>query len=179
MFNINDVIVYGSNGVCKIEGIENKELMGTKKQYFVLKPIKGNASTYFVPIENDKLLAKMRKLLSVKEVNELIDSMVNKKANWITNENERREKYRAILCDGNPLELIKIIKAIFIEKKEREANGKRLHASDERFFRDAERLSERCSDFSMETVPTSMGWPLPWHSMISLQMASHLSFSVM
>ena len=28
MFNINDVIVYGSHGVCKIEGIENKKLMG-------------------------------------------------------------------------------------------------------------------------------------------------------
>lgn len=140
MFNINDVIMYGSHGVCKIEGIEDKELMGTKKKYFVLKPVKSEISTYFVPTENDKLLAKMRKLLSVKEINELIDSMANEKANWITNENERREKYRAILCDGNPLELIKIIKAIFIEKKEREANGKRLHSSDERFLKDAERI---------------------------------------
>ena len=140
MFNINDVIVYGSNGVCKIEGIENKELMGTKKQYFVLKPIKNNASTYFVPTENNRLLAKMKSLLSKEEINELIDSMVKEKANWITNESERKEKYRNIISDGNRLELIKMIKAIFIEKKEREANGKRLHASDERFFRDAERL---------------------------------------
>lgn len=140
MFNINDVIVYGSNGVCKIEGIENKELMGTKKQYFVLKPIKSNASTYFVPTENNRLLAKMKSLLSKEEINELIDSMVKEKANWITNENERKEKYRNIISDGNRLELIKMIKSIFIQKKEREANGKRLHASDERFFRDAERL---------------------------------------
>ncbi len=140
MFNINDVIVYGSNGVCKIEGIENKELMGTKKQYFVLKPIKSNASTYFVPTENDRLLAKMKSLLSKEEINELIDSMVTEKANWITNESERKEKYRSIISDGNRLELIKMIKSIFIQKKEREANGKRLHASDERFFRDAQKL---------------------------------------
>ena len=140
MFNINDVIVYGSNGVCKIEGIENKELMGTRKQYFVLKPIKSNASTYFVPTENNRLLAKMKSLLSKEEINELIDSMVKEKANWIANESERKEKYRSIISDGNRLELIKMIKSIFIQKKEREANGKRLHASDERFFRDAERL---------------------------------------
>lgn len=140
MFNINDVIVYGSNGVCKIEGIETKELMGTKKQYFVLKPINSNASTYFVPTENNRLLKKMKSLLSKEEINELIDSMVKEKANWITNESERKEKYRNIISEGNRLELIKMIKSIFIEKKEREANGKRLHASDERFFRDAERL---------------------------------------
>lgn len=140
MFNINDMIVYGSHGVCKIEGIEDKELMGTQKKYFVLKPVKSDTSTYFVPTENDMLLAKMRKLLSEKEINELIDSMPNEKANWIANENERKEKYRCIISGGNHVELIKMIKAIFIEKKEREANGKRLHASDERFLKDAEQL---------------------------------------
>ncbi len=140
MFNINDMIVYGSHGVCKIEGIEDKKLMGTQKKYFVLKPVKSDTSTYYVPTENDMLLAKMRKLLSEKEINELIDSMPNEKANRIANENERKEKYRCIISGGNHVELIKMIKAIFIEKKEREAIGKRLHASDERFLKDAEQL---------------------------------------
>ncbi len=140
MFKINDMIVYGSHGVCKIEGIEEKELMGTRKTYFVLKPVRSDTSTYFVPAENDMLLAKMRKLLSEKEINELIDSMANEQANWIADENERKEKYRGIIADGNHIELIKMIKAIFTEKKEKEATGKRLHASDERFLKDAEQL---------------------------------------
>ncbi len=140
MFQINDIIIYGSHGVCEITGIEEKNIMGAKNKYFVLKPIKSESSTFFVPIDNKNVLSKMRKILSEEEINELIDSMPNENANWISNESTRKEKYKYILSEGNHTELIKMIKALFFEKKEREANGKRLFASDERFLKDAEQL---------------------------------------
>ena len=34
------------------------------------------------------------------------------------------------------------------------------------------------SDFSIEMVPTSTGWPRSWHSLISSTMAANFSFSV-
>lgn len=140
MFNINDMVIYGAHGVCKIINIEEKDLMGAKKKYFVLKPLKNENSTYYAPTDNEKILAKMRKLLSKEEIDTLIDSMPHEQANWISNDNERREKYKAILTEGTPTELIKMIKAIFFEKKEREANKKRLITSDERFLKDAEQI---------------------------------------
>ena len=36
MFKINDVIVYGSQGVCEIVDIEEKSIGGVRKNYFVL-----------------------------------------------------------------------------------------------------------------------------------------------
>jgi len=66
--------------------------------------------------------------------------MPNEKANWIANENERKNMYRDIISKGNHTELIKMIKAIFIEKREKESEGKRLHASDERFLKEAEQI---------------------------------------
>lgn len=140
MFRVNDIIVYSSQGVCKIEGIEEKKLTGVNKEYFILKPINSDNSTYFVPTDNQMLIAKMRKVLSQKEINDLIDAMAKESANWIANENERKEKYKHIISEGNHTELIKMIKAIFYEKKQRESAGKRLHASDERFLKDAEQL---------------------------------------
>jgi CarD family transcriptional regulator len=140
MFKKNDIVIYGAHGVCKIVEISEKDFMGKKKMYFVLKPVKNDSSTYFVPSDNETLISKFKKILSEAEINHLIDSMANEKANWIANENERREKYRSIISEGNHIELIKMIKAIFFEKKEREANGKRLHISDERFLKDAEQL---------------------------------------
>ena len=50
MFNIDDIVKYGINGVCKIVTIEEKNLMGTKKNYLVLKPLNGDKSTFYVPI---------------------------------------------------------------------------------------------------------------------------------
>lgn len=140
MFKINDVIIYGTNGVCKIVDVEEKNVSGTKKKYFVLKPIHENGATIFAPTDNENVLKKMRKLLTEKEINALIDSMPNENTTWVANENERKELYKSIIISGNHLELIKMIKAIYAHKKAREDEGKRLHMADERFYKDAEQI---------------------------------------
>ena len=140
MFNVDDIVTYGINGVCKIVTIEEKNLMGTKKNYLVLKPLNDDKSTFYVPVDNENLLSKMRKLLSEDEINQLIDSMPNEKILWINNERERKERYRQIIADGNHSELIRMIKAIHLEKKDREEKGKKLHISDERFLKEAEKI---------------------------------------
>ena len=140
MFQVNDVIIYGAQGVCKITGTEEKTVNGKKKTYFVLKHVGDKGSTIFAPTDNELVLKKMRRLLTKDEIHRLIDSMRSENAVWVPNENERKELYKSILAKGDHLELIKMIKAIYAHKKEREAEGKRLHMSDERFFKDAEQI---------------------------------------
>lgn len=140
MFKVNDVIIYGTQGVCKIVDIEEKAVSGVKKTYFVIKPIHDNGSTIFAPTDNEYVLKKMRKLLSKAEINKLIDSMLDEDIVWVKNDNDRKEYYRKILASGDHMELIKMIKGIYSHKKEREAEGKRLHMVDEHFFKDAEQI---------------------------------------
>lgn len=140
MFQVNDVIIYGSQGVCKIEGIEEKTIGGAKKKYFVLKPIKDQGSTIYAPTDNALVLKKMRRLLTVSEINALIDSMPDEKTVWIDNVNERKEYYKNLLADGDHGALIQMIKTLYDHKKEREAAGKRLHMMDDHFFKDAEQI---------------------------------------
>lgn len=140
MFKVNDVIIYGSQGVCTITGTEEKSVGGVKKTYFVLKPVHDQGATIYAPTDNEAVLKKMRRLLTKAQIHELIDSMAEENGEWIDNENERKERYRSILSGGDHLELIKMIKAIYAHKTSREAEGKRLHMSDERFFKDAEQI---------------------------------------
>ena len=140
MFKVNDVIIYGTQGVCQILDIEEKTVDGVKKNYFVLKPVNDNGSTIFAPTDNEYVLKKMRRLLTQAEIMDLIDSMADENAVWINNDNDRKEYYRKILAGGDRVELIKMIKAIYAHKKEREAEGKRLHMIDEHFFKDAEQI---------------------------------------
>lgn len=132
--------MYGTQGICKITEITEKDFMGTKKEYYVLKPINDAGATLFAPKNNEKIEAKMRRILSEKEIHELIETMPYEEANWISNENERKEQYKRIIASGDRVELIKMIKAIYFHKKEREADGKHLYLSDERFFKEAERI---------------------------------------
>ncbi len=140
MFQVNDVIIYGTQGVCKITGTEEKTVSGKKKTYFVLKPVSNQGATIFAPTDNEVVLRKMRRLLTRDEIHKLIDSMRSENAVWVANESERKELYKSTLAKGDRMELIKMIKAIYTYKKEREAEGKRLHLSDERFFKDAEQI---------------------------------------
>ena len=140
MFQVNDIIMYGTQGICKIVEIAEKDFMGTKKEYYVLKPMNDPAATLFAPVNNEKIERKMRKILTEEEIYQLIESMPKEEANWIHNENERKEQYKRIIANGNHVELIQMIKALYLHKQEREADGKHLYLSDERFFKEAERI---------------------------------------
>jgi CarD family transcriptional regulator len=140
MFQINDVIIYCAQGVCEIVGVEEKTIGGVTRRYFVLKPIKDQAATIYAPTDNAHVLKKMRRLLTVREINDLIDSMPDEKTVWISDVNARKECYKELLAGGDHARLIQMIKAIYAHKKEREAAGKRLHMMDEHFFKDAEQI---------------------------------------
>ncbi len=140
MFQVNDVIVYGTQGVCKITGKEEKSISGKKRTYFVLQPVNEKGATIFVPTDNELALKKMRRLLTEEEIHKLIDSMPEQSTVWEENENQRKERYKSILAKGDHLEMIQMIKAIYTHKIKREAEGKRLHISDDRFFKDAEQI---------------------------------------
>ena len=140
MFQINDIVVYGAQGVCQIVNTENQKVGNEFRKYFVLKPKDDRVATFFVPCWNEKALAKMRKIMTKNQIDALIDSMPGQIPNWIANDNERKEVYKKILASGDQSAIVSMIQAIYLHKKEREAEGKRLHMSDERFMKDAEQL---------------------------------------
>ena len=120
MFKVNDVVVYSSQGVCEIIGIEEQKIGGEMKRYFVLKPKNDKGATCYVPTWNEKAWSKMRKVMTKKDVDALIDSMPNKKPTWIANENERKETYKRILVSGDQAAIISMLQALSLTKR----NGK-------------------------------------------------------
>ncbi len=140
MFKINDVIVYGSEGVCQITGVEEIMFGGTSTEYYVMKPMDGRKTTFYIPTGNQALLAKMRKPLSKKEIDDFFAALGDMDPIWIENDNERKIAYGKILADGDRQDLMRMIKALHLQKQEREAVGKHLRMWDERVMKDAERI---------------------------------------
>ncbi|WP_040197362.1 CarD family transcriptional regulator [Candidatus Soleaferrea massiliensis] len=140
MYEINDTVLYGGHGVCRIVEIEERDLCGNRMEYYILKPVYDEKSTVFVPVHNEALTTKMRRILSVDEIYALIASMPNEDSKWIENENERKEKYREIISCGDRIQLIRAIKALYQHQQEQQARGRKLHLADERFFKEAEKM---------------------------------------
>ena len=83
MHNKNDIVLYGNQGVCKVFDIVKKEMANEVNEYYVLKPVNDVHSTVYVPTQNEKLTSKMKKILSVEEIYDLINDMPNEKEIWI------------------------------------------------------------------------------------------------
>ena len=135
-----DTVLYGVHGICKVEEKDFRDFGGQKKVYYVLKPVYAPDSTFFVPVDNEELVDKMRRILSGEEIKRLIQEMPDQNSCWIEEEQARKERYQQILSGGDRRELIKMIKALYFHKKEQQKNGKRLHIHDERFMKDAENM---------------------------------------
>lgn len=140
MFQVNDTILYGTQGVCRITEICDKDLGAGVQPYYVLTPIYQNNSKIFVPVENEKLTARMRRILSQEEIKELIRDMPDEETVRINDDLIRRKNYREMISSGDRKELVRLIKTLYLEQERRKAQGKKLHQADEQIFRRAETL---------------------------------------
>jgi len=140
MYQINDLVLYGMDGVCKVEAITEQSFHGTTREYYVLKPLSKNAATIYVPTENEALKQKMRRVLSKEEIYALIRTIPTQESLWIEDETERKERYREILACGDRIQMVRMIKSLYLHQQEQQKKGRKLHLSDERFFKEAERI---------------------------------------
>ncbi|MBR3244720.1 MAG: CarD family transcriptional regulator [Parasporobacterium sp.] len=138
MFNIGDLIVYGNTGVCTVEKIGKPELAGVTddKVYYTLQPYYSKNSRIFTPCDNDKVV--MRPVISKKEAETLIKEIPKIKLLVITDEKKREECYKETMRTCDCREFVSILKTIYNRKITRLAEGKKVTASDERYFSMAE-----------------------------------------
>lgn len=138
MFKVGDLIVYGNTGVCTVEKIGKPELAGVTddKDYYTLLPYYSRNSRIFTPCDNPKVV--MRPVISKKEAEKLIKEIPKIKLLVITDEKKREECYKQTMKTCDCREFVSILKTIYNRKIKRLAEGKKVTASDERYFNMAE-----------------------------------------
>ncbi len=138
MFNVGEYVIYGSQGVCRVESIGPLELSGISKdkQYYTLSPIYQAESKVYAPVDNNKVV--MRHILTKSEVEALIGRICDIDTIIVANDRLRETVYKEALHTCNCEDLIKIIKTIYIRKQDRIREGKKSTNSDERYLKLAE-----------------------------------------
>lgn len=137
MFKIDDYIIYGGNGVCKVTDIGVLEIsrFDSEREYYTLEPVYENGRI-FAPIDNKKVV--MRKILTRQEADELIRSIPHVEINWIDNMKDRDSEFKDIIHNYDCGGFIKIIKTLVERKKECRSDGKKLSVSDSNYLKKAQ-----------------------------------------
>ena len=140
MFDIGDVLLYGTKGVCRIEKTEQRYVRGEYKDYLVLRPVFDKDSTIFIPTDSEPARKKMQSILSEEAVTEMIQSIPGEDAVWVSDDNERKAYYTGLIDKCDRRMILRIIITLHIHRTEQEQRGRRLHQSDEVILKQTERL---------------------------------------
>ncbi len=152
MFEVGEYIIYGNSGVCRVDAVGTTELAGMSKDrlFYTLTPVYEKNSRLFTPVDNEKVI--MRAVISKEEAYDLLEEIKKIDFLWIQDEKRREESYKEAFRKCDCRELVKIIKAIYFHKEARQAEGKKIPASDDRYFRIAEEslYGELAISFAMD-----------------------------
>ena len=138
MFEKGQYIIYGIRGVCEVMDITTIDRPGGPqgKLYYVLRPYYHQDSKIVTPVDSDKTV--IRPLLTREEALELIDRIQDVQEMEVTEDKQREERYKEALKTCDCRVWVSMIKALYLRRKDRIEQGKKMTDLDERYFKTAE-----------------------------------------
>ncbi|SHK47722.1 CarD family transcriptional regulator [Hespellia stercorisuis] len=138
MYKIDDYVIYGLKGVCQVVdvGYLDIDCLNKEKKYYTLHPLYSDGSLIYTPVDSGKV--RMRKILTYEEAQELINRIPSIEEIDISEERVREATYKATMEKHDCNEWIRIIKTLYLRGQERQQEGKKTTAVDERYLHAAE-----------------------------------------
>ncbi len=140
MLAVNDTVHYGMDGVCQVTDIVSKKVDGRVRRFYELHPYFRKNIVVFLPVDNDKLLSRVRPVLDRNEIMSAIHEIDQAECIWIDQENARREAYQLILRSGDHRQLVRLIKTLYERRSSLHEDGKKMRSADSTCLKEAERL---------------------------------------
>ena len=141
MFRVNELVMYGRTGLCKISKIGKPDFFidDNDRLYYFLEPIYQGGIIY-APVDNEK--TSIRPVISKAEAYELLTEAVaiEPELSKCRSLQQQTAYYQSIIDSHDCFDLLKLAKAIYLKGQQASANKKKLGQIDKRFMLKAEDL---------------------------------------
>lgn len=139
MFQVGMIVMYGAQ-LCKITEMEERSFFSgqTPRLYYTLSPVDRQADAAYVPAE--QAAVKLRPILSKGEIELLRNETDGRELAWIEDRQVRNREYSQILHDGDPAQILMLIRCLLTKKAEFASSKKKMTASDEKLLATAEKM---------------------------------------
>ena len=156
MYCKNDIVLYGTQGVCTVCEIVKKKFGEKELDYYLLRPVFDRNSTIFAPCDAPVTVTKMRGLLPRAEIVEMIKEVSSETCGWIDDTGERRKIFSEILHSGDSKKILSLAKSIADRRENLHSKGKSLSSFDERFLKEAEKVAFEEIAVSLDIEPANV-----------------------
>lgn len=117
MFGIGDKIVYPMHGAGVIEAIEEKEILGKKRKYYVVKMPMGDMKV-MVPVDNVDEIG-IREIINSEEVEQVLAVLADDKTKMPQNWNRRYRINMDKIKSGDIYEIASVVRNLMIREREK------------------------------------------------------------
>lgn len=139
LYSVGELIVYGGTGVCRVEGIDEKQVSDSEvRRFYRLKPLY-QSGTISVPVDGKVF---MRPVISREEAEAIIDQLPNMPVRTLHERNftQLAAHYQQLLCSHECSDVAGLVVSIRAKKRESEQSGRRFGQVDAKFMKRAETL---------------------------------------
>jgi len=124
MYNVGDKIVYPMHGAGIIESIEEREILGQKQSYYVLKMPIGDMKV-MIPTQNVDDIG-IRGIIGLQEVDKVFEILQDRSVNVTSNWNKRYRENMSKIKSGNIFEVADVVRVLMLrEMKKGLSTGER------------------------------------------------------
>ncbi|HHY36093.1 MAG TPA: CarD family transcriptional regulator [Firmicutes bacterium] len=117
MFNVGDKIVYPMHGAGIIEAIEEKEVLGEKRKYYIMHLPLGDMKV-MIPTNSVKKLG-LREVIDEEGVQKVLQILKDRKTRMSSNWNRRYRTNMEKIRSGDIYEVAEVVKNLSLRKKEK------------------------------------------------------------
>ncbi|MGI6085452.1 MAG: CarD family transcriptional regulator [Acetivibrionales bacterium] len=115
MFSIGDKIVYPMHGAGIIESIEEKEILGERKSYYVMKMPVGDMKV-MIPINNVDSIG-IRDVINRNDADKVFKSLEKRCDEQTSNWNKRYRENMIKIKSGNVFEVAEVVKSLVLRER--------------------------------------------------------------
>ena len=137
MLEKGEFVVYGEKGICEVDGTTHLDLRGADKEklYYILVPW---GEGYQGLLSGRHAKVPLRRPMSGQEAMELIRELPELSELAVPQEKFREDTYKAALRSLDCRQWASMLKTLRRRRKNRLRQGKKVTATDERYFRRTE-----------------------------------------
>jgi CarD family transcriptional regulator len=117
MFSIGDKIVYPMHGAGVIESIEEKEILGLKQDYYIVKMPVGDMKV-MIPTHNIDGIG-IREVISVNEADLVFEMLCDDRCSENSNWNKRYRDNMTKIKSGNVFEVADVVRSLMLREHEK------------------------------------------------------------
>jgi len=117
LFNVGDKVVYPMHGAGIIEAIEEKEILGETKKYYIMRIPIGDMKV-MIPMGNVDDIG-LREVVDNKQIDEVIGLLKDVQTNMSLNWNRRYRANLDKLKSGDIYEIADVVRNLMIREKEK------------------------------------------------------------